>query len=121
MPNPPLHYRTYWQLEDNSPELFKDAKYLLSGYIQSWGQSNYDKTNCLTIVAKRMGFKVETALDPNSDLCGWSLSNPSQSKKFYDFVESVRMIVRGNFESETVQLANLIVMYRQTNWLQRLF
>lgn len=109
---PPAHYREYWRRQDEDPELDKMARSLLSNYIQNWSQTNFEKTDTLTKVAQWMGYKVETIPNPeNSEHFGWDVSQDKE-QIFSSFVEEVRNISRGNFESETNQLARIILKYR---------
>lgn len=106
----PAHYKRYWRLCEKERDLSKAAGELLCFHIQSWGFSNFEKTDSLTKVAKQMGFKVETIEDADTKLCGWELDE-KKYPTFNSFVEEVRHISRGNFESELVQLAEVIRKY----------
>lgn len=87
------------------------AKSLLGEYIQSWGQTNYDKTNSLTLVAQKMGYEIETTRDASAtDRWGWKFDETKYPQLLF-FIEEVRNINRGNMESEVVQLSEIIRKY----------
>lgn len=120
---PPAHYRAYWRLEEQEAELYKMAKSILMTYIQSWGQTNFEKTNSLTLVAQKMGYKVKTIPDPERGEDRWAFDfDEKRYPQLIKFIEEVRNISRGNFESETVQIANLIRKYTlPVPWYKKLF
>ena len=119
---PPKHYRDYWKLEDENRELKDLASDLLLYYIQEHVEDSIEKADVITKVANKIGFKVFTTKNPDNDgSWGWGFMDKYSIKMFSKFVEEVRNIRRGNYESEVVQLAEIIMRYKKIPWYKRLF
>ncbi|MFA5174747.1 MAG: hypothetical protein WC438_06195 [Candidatus Pacearchaeota archaeon] len=110
--NAPSSYNKYWNIEDNEPKLKEMAEEILLNYIQSWGQSETKRLECLAKIANEIGFKVNVIKQENETF-GFAIID--KVEKFRDFREKIRNIHRGNFESEIVQISEIIQEFAKKN------
>ncbi len=112
----PLHYNQYWTLEDEDKELRDMASSILLNYIMDWGQKNKESLQALADVANSIGFHIEVYRHKGAYLFSM---HDWEAEGFKEFVAKIRGIGRGNFESEVVQIANIIKEYRtKKRWYQ---
>jgi len=110
--NAPSCYNKYWSLEDDNPILKEMSSDLLSGYILNWGQTNKERLECLAKVANSIGFHIRVIEHEN--ISGFKVSD-KESNTFNEFREKIRNISRGNYESEVVQISEIIQEFAKKN------
>lgn len=105
---PPLSQKKYWKLEDSEPNLKEMASSILLHYIQNWGQPNEKRLDILAEVVNKIGFHIEVV--ENKGVFVFKI--PDSESQFEEMRDKFRDIRRGNFESEVVQIADILQEYR---------
>ena len=104
---------TYWDLKSyDYRELDTISSRILLFYIQSNGATSKNRLKEIVAGAKFSGFKNISIVKSRGE---WMFKIPVSDKGFRKFIQEIRTIHRGKYETEQAQIANILLKYKRLN------